>query len=60
MITKKQLLERIESMPEESFDSKDIVLERLILIDKIQQGLDDIENGRVYTMEEVKKRIEKW
>lgn len=57
MISKKEIVENIQSMPEEEFDSIDVILERLVLLDKIRKGLDDIENGRVYSDDEVKKQL---
>lgn len=58
MITKEDVLKTLESMPEE-FDVEELI-ERLIVIDKIQQGLDDIKHGRVYTEEEVMKKVDEW
>jgi predicted transcriptional regulator len=55
---KEQVSEALKIMPER-FDVEDII-ERLILLDKIQQGLDDIEHSKVYTKEEVMKKVERW
>ena len=58
MLFREQVSDTIDSMPEQ-FEIDDIV-EKLIFLDKIEQGLDDIKNGRVFTEEEVEKRLEKW
>ncbi|UPT67005.1 MAG: hypothetical protein M0D57_21735 [Sphingobacteriales bacterium JAD_PAG50586_3] len=38
----------------------DELIYKLVLLDKINQGLDDVANGRVYTTEEVKAKLTKW
>ncbi|MFH1050758.1 MAG: hypothetical protein V1779_07490 [bacterium] len=58
MITKEQVLIALESMPDE-FDVDELI-ESLIVIDKINQGLDDIKHGRVHTEEEVMKKVDEW
>lgn len=58
MISKEQLIKSIESLPDEV--TVDEMIDRIILLDKIEQGLRDVEAGNVYTTEEVKERLEKW
>jgi len=36
------------------------VIEHLFFLDKVQKGLDDSENGRVYTDDEVKQILKEW
>jgi predicted transcriptional regulator len=38
----------------------DDLIEKLIIIEKIEVGLKDIKEGRVISHQEVKKRIKKW
>lgn len=38
----------------------DELLYKLVLLDKINKGLEDVEAGRVYTTEEVKAKLTKW
>jgi len=38
----------------------DELINRIILLDKIEQGLDDVEKGNVYTTEEVENKLNKW
>ena len=40
--------------------SIDEFIERLIVIEKIDEGLKDIENGKTVSHEEAKKIIDKW
>ena len=38
----------------------DEVIDKLILLDKIEKGLDDVNNGYVYTTDEIKTKVNKW
>ena len=57
MLTKTKLKEQIEKFPEEF--SLDDLIDRLILIDKIDRGNKQSENGEVISEEELDKDIEK-
>ena len=58
MITKEILKNTIDNLPE-IFDVEEII-EKLIVLDKIDQGLKDIEESNVYTTKEVKQSLDKW
>jgi len=58
MITKDKLIKAIKNLPE-GFTIEQVI-EELILLDKIEKGLKDIENGRIYSSEEAEKRLAKW
>ncbi|MCK9400507.1 MAG: hypothetical protein M0Q51_11010 [Bacteroidales bacterium] len=58
MITKEKLIQVINKMPERF--SIDDIIEELVLLSKIEQGLADVEAGRVYAEKEVEKKMEKW
>ena len=58
MITKTQIIESMNTLPDNLTIEQ--VIEHLIFIDKIQQGLDDSENGRINTKEEAKEKLQKW
>ncbi|MEO8821263.1 MAG: hypothetical protein ABI267_05995 [Ginsengibacter sp.] len=60
MITKEKIIESIKAMPEEKFENIDILLERIILLEKIESGLKDIECGNTHTNEEMNQIIESW
>ena len=54
MLIKAQVTELIQKLPQE-FDLEEIV-DKLILLNKVQQGIDDANNDRVFTEDEVKKK----
>ena len=58
MITKTKLKEQIDQLPEE-FSIDDLV-ERLILIEKIDRGNHQSEKGEVISESALDKEIEKW
>ena len=60
MITKLRLLEMIKNMPEDKFEDIDILLDRIILLEKIENGLNDIKEGNVISEEEMESVIESW
>ncbi len=47
-------------MPEEEFIDIDILLEQIIILNKIEKAEKDISEGKVYTTEEAKQRLSKW
>lgn len=55
---KTQILETIQGMPEEF--SVDDLIERIIILHKIEEGQRQVQAGRVYTEEEAKQKLEKW
>ncbi len=60
MLTKEKLIAFIEAMPEEKFDHIDILLERILLLDKVEKGTKDIEEGQEFLIEEAKQKLQKW
>jgi predicted transcriptional regulator len=60
MITKEKIIESIKAMPEEKFEDIDILLEHIVLLEKIETGLKDIEDGNTHTNEEMNQIIESW
>ncbi len=59
-MTKKKLIAFIEVMPEERFSHIEILLERIVLLDEIEKGEKDIEEGKVSSLEEAKQKLQKW
>jgi len=57
-ISKKNFLKGIEKLPEEI--SVDQLFDRILLQQKIEQGLKDVEEGNMISHDEVKKEVEKW
>lgn len=58
MISKIQLKESIELLPE-SF-TLDELMDRVILIDKIERGNEQSEKGETLSEQEVEAEIQKW
>lgn len=58
MITKTFLKKQIESLPE-TF-SIDELVERLVLIEKIEKGNEQSEKGEVISEDALNKELEKW
>jgi predicted transcriptional regulator len=58
MLTKEKIKKSIDTLPDNL--TIDQVIDRMIMLDKIEQGLKDIEDGNVYTTEEVKDKLNKW
>jgi len=58
MITKTHLLSTFDKLPENL--TIDQVIDHIIFVEKVQKGLEDSENGRVFSKEEAKKRLKKW
>ncbi len=59
-ITKAQIIEAIQAMPQEEFNHIDEVLEEIILLEKIEKGMKAMENGEVYSVQEANKIMDSW
>lgn len=58
MITRKKALVAIKNMPEEF--SIDDLMDKLLLLNKIEIGLEQAKKGETYSSEEAKKMIREW
>lgn len=58
MITKTQLKEHLKDFPDEF--SLDDLIERLILVEKIERGIQQSKNTDVISEFELDREIEKW
>lgn len=58
MLTKEKIKKSIDTLPDNL--TIDQVIDRMIMLDKIEQGLKDVEDGNVYTTEEAKDKLSKW
>jgi hypothetical protein len=59
-ITKTQIIEAIQAMPKEEFTDIDEVLEEIVLLDKIEQGLEAMRKGEVVSETEAHKIMDAW
>ena len=55
---KKSLVDVVNELPNE-FDL-DLLMEKLVVIEKIEMGLNDVRKGRTLSHEKVKKEVRKW
>jgi hypothetical protein len=54
---KEKVLQTLESLPDE-FNTEELI-EKLIFIEKVEQGLKDVEKNKEISFEDVKLRFEK-
>jgi len=55
-MTKEKVMDSIKELPEQ-FDL-DLLLEKLLFIEKVEKGLEQIKNGNVVSHEEVKRMVQ--
>ena len=58
MINKKKVLQTTESLPQEF--SLDDLVERLIVLEKIEKRLEQVSEGKTVSTEEARKKLKKW
>ena len=58
MLSKKQLLLTLQGMPDQF--SIDDLLDRIILLQKIDTGLEQSKNEKTYSTEKAKEKLKKW
>lgn len=58
MLTKTNVIKTLSSLPD-SF-SIDELVDKMILLDKIENGLKQANNGKVISEDELDKKIEEW
>ena len=58
LLDKKKVLRSIKSMPEHF--SVDEIVDRLMLLSAIEEGMADVKAGRTMTLAEAKKHFAKW
>ena len=58
LLDKKKVLKSIGSMPDRF--SVDDVVDRMIILEKLERAIADSEAGRTFTLAEAKKRHTKW
>lgn len=58
MLKKEQVIAAVQNMPEDA--SVEEIVERILFINSVEEGLDDVRNGRTISHEEMKKTINSW
>lgn len=58
MLTKDKVNKAVDLLPEEF--TVDQIVEQLVILNKIEEGLKDIEEGRVYSTDQVKQELKRW
>ena len=58
MLTKSQILETLKALPEKF--SVDELIERILLIQKIEIGLEQSSRHKTYSSVSAKKKLKKW
>ncbi len=47
-------------MPEDKFEDIDVLLERLVMLDKIQTGIEQADRGELISFKGLKKEMKQW
>lgn len=58
MLQKKKLIESIQELPA-NFSSEDAI-DRIIIFDKIQEGVQQSKEGKSFSIKQVETRLKKW
>ena len=58
MLTKEKILQTLKDLPDQ-FSIEDL-FERIILMQKIETGVDQSKNGQTVSTEDARKRLDKW
>ena len=58
MLTKESVTKQIKDLPE--VFTLDELIERLLVVEKVNQGLKEVESGKTLSEEELDKKMEKW
>ena len=58
MITKAQIIDTLQRLPNKM--TLDQLIDKMIFVDKVQNGLEDSKNGKINSKEQTKKKLSKW
>lgn len=58
MLTKQKVISAIKLMPD-TFDPTQL-FDRILLLNKIEEGRKQIKDGKTYSSEDAKKKLRKW
>ena len=57
-MTKEQVIASLQDLPN-SFEPEQLI-ERIIALQKMEEGLEQVKNGETVTVEEARQRLTKW
>jgi len=57
-MTKEQVISSLQELPD-SFEPEQLI-ERIIALQKMEEGLEQVKQGQVMTVEQAKSRLAKW
>ncbi|MEO1053491.1 MAG: hypothetical protein AAFX87_22845 [Bacteroidota bacterium] len=58
-MNKAKVIETLDKLPEE-FSTEEL-MDKLLFVEKVEKGLEDVEQGKVISLDEAKERIKnKW
>lgn len=55
---KTEIISTLKEMPDEF--SADELIERILLLQKIDSGMQDVDKGRVFSEHQAEQKLEKW
>lgn len=58
MLTKERVIRTISKLPEKF--SLDELVEKMIVLEKIEKGLEDSDNNNILTEDELEEKIKEW
>jgi predicted transcriptional regulator len=58
MLTKDKVKKTIDRLPDNF--TVDQLVEELVVLNKIEEGLKDVEDGRIFTTDQVKQELKTW
>jgi predicted transcriptional regulator len=58
MLTKEKIISGIQKLPDSV--TVDEILDQILLLEKIEKGIDQADKGKVLTEKELDKRLSKW
>ncbi|WP_316833163.1 hypothetical protein [Pedobacter aquatilis] len=53
-----EIINTLKEMPDEF--SADELIERIVLLQKIDAGLNQVKDGKIYSEEEAEQKLDKW
>jgi len=57
-MNREKLMETIKDMPQDF--ELEALMEKLVFIEKVEKGLEQLESGNTITHEQVKQRVKQW